>query len=87
VNSWEYGIDKGGVYSVKVNYLHFCCLFATASSSLDVSRRRIVESIWESLAPLKMVIFSWQAILKRLPTRRNLAKRGASVLDGQDGCL
>jgi hypothetical protein len=33
-----------------------------------------------------MVIFSWQAILERLPTRRNLAKRGASLLDGQDGC-
>jgi hypothetical protein len=46
VDSWEYQLDKGGMYSVKVNYLYLCHLFYSSStSSLDASRRCLVAGI------------------------------------------
>jgi hypothetical protein len=87
VDSWEYQLDKGGMYSVKVNYLYLCHLFYSSStSSLDVSRRCLVAGIWESWTPLKVVFFFWQALLGRLPTRGNLANIGVLPLGGQEGC-
>jgi hypothetical protein len=32
--------------------------------------------LWKSFAPSKIIVFSWQLLLHRLPTTVNLAKRG-----------
>jgi hypothetical protein len=48
------------------------------ANSIDVLTR-----IWESWAPLKVIVFSWQAILGRLPTRKNLVRRWI-INDGVD---
>ncbi|GAU48796.1 hypothetical protein TSUD_141140 [Trifolium subterraneum] len=36
----------------------------------------VVAQVWESWASSKVIIFSWQALLGRLATRDNLARRG-----------
>jgi hypothetical protein len=37
--------------------------------------------VWESLAPSKVIVFIWQFLFRRLPTKANLAIRGV-VGDG-----
>ncbi|GAU38554.1 hypothetical protein TSUD_320260 [Trifolium subterraneum] len=46
------------------------------SSTLGQQSLAVVAQVWESWAPSKVIIFSWQALLGRLPTRDNLARRG-----------
>jgi hypothetical protein len=40
--------------------------------SLDTSR---LARMWKSLAPYKIIIFFWQLLQDRVPTRKNLFKR------------
>jgi hypothetical protein len=73
--SWICTIGADGGYTVKDGY---CCLyknFLPAVSSFEGSGR-VVKWVWESLAPMKVKIFSWQLLLQRLPTRGNLSQRG-----------
>jgi hypothetical protein len=45
-----------------------------------------VTRIWKSWAPLKVIVFSWQSFLGRLPTRENLVRRRI-IVDGEGaGC-
>jgi hypothetical protein len=41
----------------------------------------VVHKVWKSLAPSKVVVFSWQTLLSRIPTRANLATRGVVLED------
>jgi hypothetical protein len=52
-----------------VRYFDYPYLFGAGSC-------RDLGCFWKSLAPLKVIIFSWQLLLGRLPTKENLAKRG-----------
>jgi hypothetical protein len=45
--------------------------------------RKIFSKIWESPAPSKIVVFSWQLFHNRLPTKDNLFRHG--VLDHKVG--
>jgi hypothetical protein len=45
----------------------------------------MVERVWDSLAPSKVVVFSRQALLERLPTRVNLDRR-VVWLNGDQTC-
>jgi hypothetical protein len=36
----------------------------------------VLAQIWESSAPSKVIAFSWQLLLDRIPTRKNLDFRG-----------
>jgi hypothetical protein len=68
-------IGADGGYTVKDGY---CCLyknFLPDVSSFD-GLGCVVKRVWESLAPMKVKIFSWQLLLQWLPTRANLARRG-----------
>jgi len=46
-----------------------------------------VSRVWKSGAPSKVVVFSWQLILDRIPTRLNLSHRGVPLLEGGLGCV
>jgi hypothetical protein len=37
-------------------------------------------------APSKVIVFSWQMILYRLPTRRNLCRRGILEVESEPMC-
>jgi hypothetical protein len=49
-------------------------------SSLPEGVCEVMKSLWESLAPLKIKVFSWQLMWKRLPTR----ERGIIATDEDD---
>jgi hypothetical protein len=84
---WEFGPDREGKYSVKVTYLHLVHkLSPTPFPSLGSVTCRVVAGVWDSWAPSKVVIFSWQALLGRLPTRVNLGRRGV-LLNGDHTCV
>lgn len=46
-----------------------------------------VSRAWKSSAPSKVVVFSWQLILHRIPTRLNLVRRCVPLPDGGLGCV
>jgi hypothetical protein len=71
--SYRYGID--GRYSVKANYAFLSSLWAFPTS-LSPPLCGAIHKVWESWAPSKVVVFLWQALLLRIPTRSNLATRG-----------
>jgi hypothetical protein len=76
---WNCEIGSDGVYSVKEGY-DFLSQNFLPQLNINNDCRRVLKGIWDSLAPLKVVIFSWKLVLQRLPTRRNLVVRG--LLDG-----
>ncbi|KAK2419028.1 hypothetical protein QL285_041167 [Trifolium repens] len=68
------------LYSVKANYDFLSFLWALPTS-LSPIFCGAVHKVWESWAPSKVVVFSWQTLLLRIPTRINLATRGV-VFEG-----
>ncbi|MCI07352.1 putative ribonuclease H protein, partial [Trifolium medium] len=71
-DSWSYA--NGGMYTVSANYLYLYKKFRP-SSTLGLESIAVVAQVWGSWAPSKVIVFSWQALLGRLPTRANLAYR------------
>jgi hypothetical protein len=45
-----------------------------------------VSSVWKSWAPSKVIVFSWQVLLDRIPSRQNLLRQGVPLLEGGLGC-
>jgi hypothetical protein len=78
--SWSYRHDIGGLFSVKANYDFLSFLWALPIS-LSPILCGAVHKVWESWAPSKVMVFSWQTLLLRIPTRTNLATRGV-VFEG-----
>jgi hypothetical protein len=35
--------------------------------------------VWKSWAPSKVIVFSWQLLLDRIPSRSNLIRRGVTL--------
>ncbi|MCI07871.1 ribonuclease H protein, partial [Trifolium medium] len=83
--SWSYRHDDGGIYSVKANYIFLASKMAPLSS-LSPSHCDVLHKVWDSWAPSKVVVFSWQTLLSRIPTRYNLAKRGVMLDDDHLRC-
>ncbi|MCI03120.1 serine/threonine protein kinase ATM, partial [Trifolium medium] len=72
-DSWKYG--NGGVYTVSSHYLYLYAKFLPPTS-LTTASIESIRQIWRSWAPSKVVVFSWQALLDRLPSKANLLYRG-----------
>jgi hypothetical protein len=53
-------------------------------SSLPEGVCQVMKNLWESLTPLKIKVFSWQLMWKRLPARANLVQRGIIATDEDD---
>jgi hypothetical protein len=79
--SWSYRHDIGGLFSVKSNY-EFLAPLLSSTSSLPHSLSGVVHKVWDSWAPSKVMVFSWQTLLSRIPTRFNLAIRGVVLEAG-----
>jgi hypothetical protein len=45
-----------------------------------------VAKVWKSWAPSKVIVFSWQLLLDRIPTQSNLVRRGVPLPVGRVGC-
>ncbi|KAK2417808.1 hypothetical protein QL285_040065 [Trifolium repens] len=81
--SFRYGIE--GVYSVKANYDSLYSRLVTPSP-LPPSLCGVVTRVWDSWAPSKVVVFSWQALLSSIPTRANLSARGVVLEEDNLSC-
>jgi hypothetical protein len=53
----------------------------------DADDKRVFNRIWHSPAPSKVVVFSWQLLHYRLPTRSNLAHRHCLPPDTSQACV
>jgi hypothetical protein len=84
-DSWVCTIGGEGVYTVKDGYYFLANTFLPEVGGYDVDGS-IVKRVWESYAPTKVVIFSWQLLLERLPTRGNLFRRGLLQSPAQSLC-
>jgi hypothetical protein len=67
--------DGDGIFSVKSCYNILSRLVTpnTVLSSLDSF---VLKNIWKILAPSKVCVFAWQAILDKIPSRINSLAEG-----------
>jgi hypothetical protein len=74
-------IGDDGDYTVKVGYNFL--------PEMEVNEiiSRVLTTQWLSLAPSKVMVFSCQLILQRLPTRVNLSPRGIHGLITNPNCV
>ncbi|KAK2449929.1 hypothetical protein QL285_009079 [Trifolium repens] len=82
-DSWSF--IGGGVFTVNLKY-HFLYDRFSPMSSLVLAPAGSLAKVWRSSSPSKVIVFSWQALLGRLPTRSNLCRRGV-VLVGGSTCV
>jgi hypothetical protein len=59
-----------GNYSVKEGYCFLSDNFLPAVDLIDLDCR-VLKKLWDSLAPMKVMVFSWQLMLQGLPMRVN----------------
>ena len=60
------------------------------TSSIDAPVGEVLQAVsrvWKSGAPSKVVVFSWQLLLDRIPTKLNLSHRGVPRPVGGLGCV
>jgi hypothetical protein len=46
-----------------------------------------LAKVWDSWTPSKVIVFSWQTFLERLPTSSNLAHREIVLIGEAASCL
>jgi len=80
--SWKYSADM--IYSIKTAYGHLSDVHLGAGSRA-ASLSHILALVWKSWASSKVLVFSWQLLLDRIPTMMNLLRRG--VLRDQEASL
>jgi hypothetical protein len=85
-DSWVSTIGDDGNYTVKAGYT-FLSLNFLPTANLTVDECRSMKHIWESLAPQKVIVFAWQLLHQRLPTRVNLLKRRAFAQNSFVHCV
>jgi hypothetical protein len=82
-DSWSFQLEEQ--FSVSSLYLYLYNRFIPPSNS-GLNSLGMIAKVWGSWAPTKVIVFSWQALLGRLPTRENLARRGVDC-GGAVGCV
>ncbi|KAK2437817.1 hypothetical protein QL285_022666 [Trifolium repens] len=78
--------DEEGEFSVKSSYCYLVEELEAAGEE-EVGLVNVLSHIWESPAPSKIIAFSWQLLLDRIPTRTNLEKRGMLPVGAPWECL
>jgi hypothetical protein len=76
VDSWRWSVEEDGEFSVKSAYICLSKDLLAEVGEVDGTPVGVLAQIWESPAPSKTVAFSWQLLLDRIATRRNLDIRG-----------
>jgi hypothetical protein len=84
--SWEFRLDVVGGFSVKANYL-FLAKKLSPPSPVSIDQAAVLFRVWNSWAPSKVIVFSWQLLLSRVPTLTNLASRGVVFTGGSSTCV
>jgi hypothetical protein len=86
IDSWRWNYNVEEEFSVNSAYEAIMVL-RVDSLNLSPYDLKIFSSIWESPAPSKVVVFSWQLLHDRLPTKVNLARRGVLGREVEVKCV
>ena len=83
---WSWTLRPDGRYSMKSAYSSL--LNGLSVSSIPQGEvLKAVSRVWKSWAPSKVIVFSWQLFLDRIPSSSNLFRRGVPLLVGGVGCV
>ncbi|PNY12727.1 ribonuclease H [Trifolium pratense] len=85
-DEWRCHYVNGGMFSVSLLYKYLSGRIIPPIAR-DPKLVRDLGFLWESLAPSKVIVFSWQLLLCRLPIRVNLAKREIVDHDSNSFCV
>jgi hypothetical protein len=83
---WRWNPDTDGCFSVKSTY-SLLCKELNGDAELMVTSNTVFEQLWKSPAPSKIIVFSWQVLHNRIPTRDNLMRRGIIQGDNSTDCV
>jgi hypothetical protein len=78
-------LDVNG-FTVKSVYVLLGSVFPS-ESVFNEQQLRVLNNIWKSPVPSKVIAFSWKALRNRIPTRANLVIRGIVVNGGTTNCV
>jgi len=70
-DGWSWTLSPDGQYSMRSTYAHLLKGLSVLGAPEGVVLQA-ASRVWKSCVPSKVVVFSWQLILDRIPTRRNL---------------
>jgi hypothetical protein len=84
-DKWIWSFADDGVFSVKSAYKYLASAMGilTALPAMEAS---VFKKIWSSPAPSKIIAFSWQLLYNRLPSKRNLSRRGVGNFTENQTC-
>jgi hypothetical protein len=85
-DEWRWGLDVNGRFTVKSIYVLLGMVFPL-ESVFNEQQLRVLNNIWKSPVPSKVIAFSWKALRKRIPTRANLVLWGIVVNGGVTNCV
>jgi hypothetical protein len=83
---WWWGLEEDGVFTVKSAYLLLDRIFPSVYM-FDTYQLKVMNNMWRSAAPTKVIAFSWKMLRNRIPTKVNLAARGILVAGGVMNCV
>jgi hypothetical protein len=83
---WKWKADVEGFFSVKSSYKLLSEVLSDEDGREEILVN-VLSQIWESAAPSKVLAFSWQLLLGRIPTKSKLEDRGIVILDAPWECL
>jgi len=85
-DGWGWKLEEGGAFSVRSCYLKLVGLMSE-EQVWSVEEKGVLETIWKSKAPLKVIAFTWKLFLDRIPTRNNLALRNCLPAEESTLCV
>lgn len=80
IDRWAWRLEEGGVFFVKSAYKKLVSM-ESQTVTMGEEEKKVFGQVWKSLAPSKVVAFSWKVLLNRIPMCLNLSRRRCS------GCL
>jgi hypothetical protein len=86
VDSWWWKLEEGGIFSVSSSYSLLVKL-QMPLEPLENTKAMVFGSVWKSPAPSKVVVFSWQSLLDRIPTKDNLLKQRILPTESSVRCV
>lgn len=76
---WSWSMESSGCFSSSSAY-RLLFLKCASDESLVDREDNVFKNFWKSKAPRKILVFGWQVLLDRLPTKTNPFRR--NVLGG-----
>jgi hypothetical protein len=86
VDSWFWRPGVSGMFTVKSAYTLLGTIFGSLVD-FGPNELKVLNNIWRSAAPSKVIAFSWKLLRNRIPTKVNLAVRGVLVAGGVLDCV